>query len=80
MPQAAPLYDVLVGILTLLFGLAWFVWNASKKPLPYPPGPKRLPIVGNLINMPSREEWITYKKWSEKSGMTYEATILCIFK
>ncbi|KAH9070992.1 cytochrome P450 [Lactarius deliciosus] len=42
--------------------------RASKRRLPYPPGPKRLPVVGNLFSMPSREEWITYRKWSEESG------------
>ncbi|KAH9160855.1 hypothetical protein EDB89DRAFT_1811985, partial [Lactarius sanguifluus] len=42
--------------------------RASKRRLPYPPGPKRLPIVGNLFSMPSREEWITYRKWSEQLG------------
>ena len=75
-----PLYDTPLGALTLWIGLAWFVWNAGKKCLPYPPGPKRLPIVGNLISMPSREEWVTYKKWSEESGMTCEAMILCVSK
>ncbi|KAH9039868.1 cytochrome P450, partial [Lactarius pseudohatsudake] len=36
--------------------------------LPYPPGPKRIPIIGNLLDMPSREEWVTYKKWSDQYG------------
>ena len=52
-----------------MFCLAWFVWTVRRKRLPYPPGPKRLPIVGNLFSMPSREEWVTYRKWSEESGM-----------
>ena len=65
-----PRYDNLLVASMLLFGLAIFVWYASKKRLPYPPGPRRLPIVGNLFSMPSREEWVTYRKWSEESGMT----------
>jgi hypothetical protein len=66
----APRYDIFLGAFTFLFCLAWFAWYASKKRLPYPPGPKCLPIVGNLFNMPSREEWVTYRKWSEECGMT----------
>ncbi|KAH9160853.1 cytochrome P450 [Lactarius sanguifluus] len=42
--------------------------TGSKHRLPYPPGPKRLPVVGNLFTMPSREEWVTYRNWSEESG------------
>ena len=44
--------------------------------LPPPPGPKRLPFVGNLFNIPSSEEWVTYRKWTEESGMTHIATML----
>ncbi|KAH8998286.1 cytochrome P450 [Lactarius hatsudake] len=61
-------YDFLLVIVVGFSGLALLVMRASKRRLPYPPGPKRLPVVGNLFGMPSREEWITYRKWSEESG------------
>ena len=59
-----------LAILTGIFGLTLFVWYSTKKQLSYPPGPKRLPIVGNLFSMPSHEEWVTYRKWSDEFGMT----------
>jgi hypothetical protein len=73
-----PRYDVFFGVYALLLGLALFMWYKGEKRLPYPPGPKRLPIVGNLFSMPSREEWVTYRKWSKKAGMTRDAIILYI--
>lgn len=63
--------DVLpLGILTIVLSWTLFVWHSGKKRFPYPPGHKRLPIVGNLFSMPSRQEWVTYKKWSDDFGMT----------
>jgi len=56
-------------------GLAFFVilyhyvmrilrWR--KDALPLPPGPKRLPVVGNLFNMPRTLLWETCHKWSQE--------------
>ncbi|KAJ7189912.1 cytochrome P450 [Mycena pura] len=33
--------------------------------LPLPPGPKKLPFIGNLLDMPSTFQWETYMKWSQ---------------
>ncbi|KAF8917181.1 cytochrome P450 monooxygenase [Mucidula mucida] len=34
--------------------------------LPLPPGPKRLPIIGNLLNRPSHHVWLTYSQWAKQ--------------
>ncbi|KAG8983034.1 hypothetical protein FRB90_006358 [Tulasnella sp. 427] len=36
--------------------------------LPYPPGPKPLPIVGNVLDMPRGKLPLTYTKWRELYG------------
>ncbi|KAH9066190.1 cytochrome P450 [Lactarius vividus] len=61
-------YDFLLAVVVGFSGVALLVMRASKRRLPYPPGPKRLPVVGNLFSMPSQEEWVAYRKWSEKLG------------
>ncbi|KAF9522915.1 cytochrome P450 [Crepidotus variabilis] len=40
--------------------------NRSK--LPLPPGPKRLPLLGNALSIPKAREWLTYHKWSKELG------------
>lgn len=31
-----------------------------------PPGPKRLPVIGNVFDIPKDFAWITYQKWSKE--------------
>jgi hypothetical protein len=62
-------YGILLAAVVGFSGLAFLLMRIGKRRLPYPPGPRRLPVVGNLFSMPSREEWVTYMKWSEECGM-----------
>jgi len=40
----------------------------SSSKLPLPPGPKGLPVIGNMFDMPTSFEWETYQKWSKELG------------
>ncbi|KAJ7485440.1 cytochrome P450 [Mycena latifolia] len=33
-----------------------------------PPGPRPLPLIGNLLDIPAREQWLVYEDWSRKYG------------
>lgn len=50
-----------------LIALVYLKWKRPSR-LPLPPGPKRLPIVGNMFQMPLVKPWETYMEWSRKYG------------
>ncbi|EPT04818.1 hypothetical protein FOMPIDRAFT_1112479 [Fomitopsis schrenkii] len=66
-----------MGVITFAFVLTaiYFVWahlNKPRRSLPLPPGPKPLPLVGNITNLTSRELWLRTKDWARQYGdMTY---------
>ncbi|KAI0301726.1 cytochrome P450 [Multifurca ochricompacta] len=36
--------------------------------VPYPPGPRPLPVLGNLLHIPKEHSWLTYTQYSKKYG------------
>ncbi|CAA7260281.1 unnamed protein product [Cyclocybe aegerita] len=51
------------------------ILRSSKAPS-LPPGPKGLPLVGNILDMPSEKEWLTFAKWGETWGDLCSVTVL----
>jgi hypothetical protein len=40
-----------------------------RQPAPLPPGPKGLPLLGNVLDMPTEKEWLTFAEWGEAWGI-----------
>ncbi|KAF8917166.1 cytochrome P450 [Mucidula mucida] len=55
---------LIISCLILVILLAVRRHNKRRRStLPLPPGPRRLPIVGNLFSRPAHQPWMTYLDW-----------------
>lgn len=71
--EKVPLTQV-ATVAPLVAGLGVLSWKwlqrraANPNGLPYPPGPRRAPIIGNLLQLPQEKEWEVYEEWTKIYG------------
>ncbi|KAG6327351.1 hypothetical protein ID866_11738, partial [Astraeus odoratus] len=63
----------ITGCSILVFSVAYAAiktWRkqSSRRGLRYPPGPKGLPLIGNLLDINVHAAWLTYAEWEKDYG------------
>ncbi|KAL1660654.1 cytochrome P450 [Schizophyllum commune] len=64
--SALPPLPTLAGVVSIAFLLVKHLKRSRSSPLP--PGPKGWPIIGNILDWPKTQEWLTFMKWSQQHG------------
>ncbi|KAJ7105898.1 cytochrome P450 [Mycena epipterygia] len=72
MPSTTTILAPLAGVLSLV--LLHRLFRGKRGSLP--PGPTGLPLIGNVLDMPSVTEWLTFAEWGAKWGSLCSVTLL----
>ncbi|EEB89349.1 hypothetical protein MPER_12563, partial [Moniliophthora perniciosa FA553] len=63
----------LIHILVLVF-LLYYLISTLNKPR-YPPGPRKLPFVGNIFQVPHLRQWVQFSKWAKEFGPIFHLAV-----
>jgi cytochrome P450 len=70
-------------LLGLVFSLTAFLVIRDyrrRRGLPYPPGPRPIPLIGNLFDIPKEFSWLEYTQLAKKYGMCSSPVLLRLTK
>ncbi|KAI6099770.1 cytochrome P450 [Pisolithus sp. B1] len=68
-------FPALALVSLLACGIATY-WPSRRKHNPFPPGPKPLPIVGNILGINPGAPWVSYTEWGKTYGELVYSRIL----
>lgn len=60
--------EIVVPATIVLYIFANYVRHLLEGRHPFPPGPRRLPFVGSLLEMPKESAWLKAAKWRKEYG------------
>ena len=55
-----------LALILATLGIFVVYWSCQRQRRHLPPGPKKLPFIGNLLSIPTRAEWETFTHWGKK--------------
>jgi hypothetical protein len=68
MPDLLTVLDLAAGGLALVL-VTRLLSSSRRTSASCPPGPKGLPLIGNVLDMPTEQEWLTFADWATRYGM-----------
>jgi hypothetical protein len=69
---------ILLDVVVAVFGVILVKKIFTKRSI-LPPGPSKLPVLENLLDMPTGQEWVTFAKWGKKYGIKFHISFLLNF-
>lgn len=80
MMEGVLLYILSVSLLAIVFHPLIRKLFKHSSNVPYPPGPKPLPIIGNLYDIPTDPLWVGYSHLAQKYGMYQDPPFDALFR
>ena len=71
-------YNAITAALTVtVVAIAWYgLFHVRRGTAQLPPGPKGWPILGNVLDIPSKFQWLKYTEWTKQYGASPLAFIV----
>ena len=65
-PVELGVHNVGIFVAALVLGIIWYL--RPKSAHPGPPGPRPLPVLGNVIDIDTSAPWIAFTRWKSQYG------------